>query len=61
MKRKKLTTESGFRLIRVFSIDHNARRFRKHVERLQRDSGHMRWHKRLKTKLDRVRRREAQA
>jgi hypothetical protein len=29
-------TESGFRLIPTFTAEHNARRFRKHVERLQR-------------------------
>lgn len=33
-----LTTTSGFRLYRAFSIDHNAMRLRKHCERLRRKS-----------------------
>jgi hypothetical protein len=32
-RRSKWVTESGFRLIRVFSIEHNAERFRTHVTR----------------------------
>ncbi len=31
-----LKTESGFRLIRIFSIEHNAQRFRKHWQRRRR-------------------------
>lgn len=60
MKRNKLTTDSGFRLIRTFSIDHNAQRFRKHCERLRRQPSELRWRKRMKARLDRCRRREAQ-
>jgi hypothetical protein len=36
MLTKNLTTSSGFRLMRCFSVEHNAARFRKHVERLGR-------------------------
>lgn len=33
----RLTTESGWHSIRGLTIEHNARRFRKHVERLGRE------------------------
>lgn len=38
MHRNKLTTEGGFRLIRAFTVAHNARRLRTYVERLSRRS-----------------------
>ena len=31
-------TDSGFRLIRIFSIEHNAQRLRKHCQRLRRSA-----------------------
>lgn len=33
----RLTTESGWHSIRGLTVDHNARRFRKHVERMGRE------------------------
>lgn len=36
MHRNRLTLESGFRLIRALTPDHNAARLRKHVDRLRR-------------------------
>lgn len=48
-----LTTDSGFRLIRTFTADHNAQRLRAHCERLRRKTSHMRWAKKWKTRLDR--------
>jgi hypothetical protein len=56
VQRKRLSqlrTDSGFRLIRVFSAEHNAYRLRKHVERLHRLPSQLRWHKKMKTRLDR--------
>lgn len=50
-----LTTDSGFRLIRAFTIDHNGLRLRKHVQRLQRLPSYVRWAKKWKTRVDRRR------
>lgn len=54
-------TESGFRLIRAFTIDHNAQRLRKHMARLDRLPSQVRWHKEWKTRLDRRVRRSERA
>lgn len=48
-----LTTDSGFRLIRAFTADHNAQRLQKHGQRLRRMPGHIRWAKKWKTRLNR--------
>ena len=50
-----LTTDSGFRLIRTFTAEHNAQRLQKHGQRLRRMPSHMRWAKKWKTRLDRRR------
>lgn len=56
MKRNKFTTGSGFRLIRAFSIEHNAMRFRKYVERLGRAPAARRGNARVRMKARRARR-----
>lgn len=56
MKRNKFATDSGFRLIRAFSIEHNAMRFRKHVERLGRAPTARRRNARVRMKARRARR-----
>ncbi len=33
MKPSKWATTTGFRLIRIFTMDHNAERYKKHVEK----------------------------
>lgn len=44
MKRHHQTTPpDSFRLIRAFSAEHNLRRLRRHVERLQRRPDMVRW------------------
>jgi len=55
----KRTADSGFRLIRALSIDHNAQRLRKHVQRLERLPRQVRWAKKWKTRLDRRKPRQA--
>ncbi len=43
--------ESGFRLIPVFSIDHNAKRLRHHIEAaMKRNEYHQRWARRSRLK-----------
>ena len=43
--------ESGFRLIPMFSIDHNAQRLRHHIEfTIKRSQAHQRWARRLRLK-----------
>lgn len=39
----KLTTESGFHVIRALTIDHNIRRLRAHLERISRTPDQHRW------------------
>ena len=46
--REKRTTLAEFRLIRAFSVDHNARRFRRYVERLKRKPDMQRWRCRMR-------------
>ncbi|GAB4565649.1 MAG: hypothetical protein Tsb007_37120 [Rhizobacter sp.] len=58
---KSLTTESGFRLIRTLTLDHNTLRFLKHCERIKRRPDNVRWHKKWKTRLDRRVRRSERA
>jgi hypothetical protein len=42
------TSGSGFRLIRLFSIDHNGRRLRHYMNKIGRTPEMMRWAKRWK-------------
>jgi hypothetical protein len=58
--RNKLTTSGGFRLIRLFSIDHNARRLQRYMHKLGRQPDALRWGKRWKLR-NRLRAREAMA
>lgn len=49
MKRpNKLTTPGGFRLIRAFSVEHNANRLRHYVDGLRREPEGRRWMARLR-------------
>ncbi len=49
MKRcKGKPTKGGFRLIRAFSVDHNVRRLKRYVKRLESTPDARRWRQRLK-------------
>lgn len=50
------TTESGFRLIRVFSIEHNTMRFRKHCERLKYRPDMVRSRRKTRVRVNRLHR-----
>jgi hypothetical protein len=52
-------TEDGFRLIRAFSIEHNARRFSRHVDRLDKEDRRTQSGRRFTIKLRRIRRAQA--
>ncbi len=52
-------TEDGFRLIRSFSIEHNARRFSRHVERMGKQDRRTQSGRRFAMKLRRMRRAQA--
>ena len=52
-------TSSGFRLIRVFTHEHNASRFRHHVDALERQFDRDRANKKFKLFIRRRRRAEA--
>jgi hypothetical protein len=50
----KLTTEGGFRLVRAFTPDHNARRLRHYVAGLSRYPEALKLHRRVNLKNRRV-------
>ena len=55
----RLTTESGWHSIRGLTVDHNARRFRKHVERIGREPEMRRFMRATRLKKRRAARRRA--
>jgi hypothetical protein len=46
----KLTTESGFHLIRSLPVEHNVRRLRAHIDRIARTPGYCRWMRKIRLK-----------
>jgi hypothetical protein len=50
-----LKTACGFRLIQLFTVDHNVARLRRHMERQRRHGAHLASTKRLAMKLRRTR------
>lgn len=52
-------TEGGFRIIRAFTIDHNAQRFRRYVDQLGRKLHRDRAHKKFYLSLRRRKRADA--